>query len=180
MNSKEKKVTKQPSDIACTVGNTIRKLRVMKDISRKELAKTVGVTPMTIFRVEKGIAMPRFAHLPTYAKALGVPVCALFLDRSDDSSLSLSLDNAIRDLPQDIRSSVLNMLGAIVKHMNPGALNVADAGTDAEADPVAEPIEEEISEAEPDPTPKVRKPRGRKPKAAKEDEAPVKKTRAAK
>ena len=63
---------------AVLIGNQIRYLRRMKDMSQATLAQKVGVSVGWIGRVERGIHLPNLKLLFKIAKALQVRVKDLF------------------------------------------------------------------------------------------------------
>ncbi len=67
------------------VRNTVRRHRLLQDITQQELADRVDVTRQTIVSIETGRYKPSIALALRLAEAFGVPVEALFqLDRGDD------------------------------------------------------------------------------------------------
>ncbi|NNE46153.1 MAG: helix-turn-helix transcriptional regulator [Rhodothermales bacterium] len=67
------------------VRNTVRRHRLLQDITQQELAERVGVTRQTIVSIEKGRYKPSIVLALRLAEAFAVPVEALFqLDRGDD------------------------------------------------------------------------------------------------
>lgn len=80
----------EPDDEAANrieLGGNIRALRLEASLTINDLAGGAGVSPSLISQVERGVAEPSLASLRRIAKALGVPVAALFVggegDRSD-------------------------------------------------------------------------------------------------
>jgi transcriptional regulator with XRE-family HTH domain len=62
-----------------TVGNKIRQVRKKRGLNMRELAKRVGVSYLTIYRVETGKVSPSVALLSDIAHQLGEPIVN-FLD----------------------------------------------------------------------------------------------------
>lgn len=61
-----------------TIGENIRKYRKAKGLTQTELAKKLGTTQFVITNYERGRNNPTAAKLPEIAKALGVPLEALY------------------------------------------------------------------------------------------------------
>jgi len=60
--------------------NNLKTVRLIKNISQKQLAETVGVSVSTIRSWEKGQTEPKGKHLIALAEALGVRIQFLSLD----------------------------------------------------------------------------------------------------
>ena len=61
-----------------TIGENIRKYRKAKGLTQSELGKKLGTTQFVITNYERGRNNPTAAKLPDIAKALGVPLEALY------------------------------------------------------------------------------------------------------
>ena len=57
-----------------TPGRKIHKLRLDRELSQKQLAKTCGVTPGALSRIESGVHAPRASLLERLARVLSVSV----------------------------------------------------------------------------------------------------------
>jgi transcriptional regulator with XRE-family HTH domain len=66
--------------IARTVGDNIRRIRLAKEISQKELARRCDFSQSTLCDIERGYrkAKPSVGRLPDIARALGVEIAKLF------------------------------------------------------------------------------------------------------
>ena len=64
----------------------IKKLRLFINMSQKELAKKMGLSPSTVSMWEKGERSPRTDKLPDLARALGCTIDDLFREESKDSA----------------------------------------------------------------------------------------------
>ncbi len=60
------------------VHNTLRRQRLLADMTQQELAERVGVTRQTILSIEKGKYMPSVGLALRLAEAFGVTVESLF------------------------------------------------------------------------------------------------------
>ncbi|HRT84357.1 MAG TPA: helix-turn-helix domain-containing protein [Bacteroidales bacterium] len=65
------------------MGNRIREIRKSMGLSMKELAKKVGVSTITIHRIEKGEVSPSVAVLSEIAHQLNYPITSFFPDKND-------------------------------------------------------------------------------------------------
>lgn len=64
----------------------IKKLRVFVNMTQKELAKKMGLSPSTVSMWEKGERNPRTEKLPELARALGCSIDELFQGESEESA----------------------------------------------------------------------------------------------
>lgn len=60
------------------IGRDVRRLRRAKDMSQRELAKSVGVESMSISRYERGVAIPSDRVKERLANMLDTKVGVLF------------------------------------------------------------------------------------------------------
>ena len=58
--------------------DTIRSLRLARDLTQEQLAERLCVTPQAVSRWETGCSMPDTALLPEIARALDTSIDALF------------------------------------------------------------------------------------------------------
>jgi len=65
------------------LGNRIREIRKSMGLSMKELAKRVGVSALTIHRIETGEVSPSVAVLSEIAHQLNYPIIHFFPDKKD-------------------------------------------------------------------------------------------------
>lgn len=56
----------------------LRKLRRYHELSGDDLARSVGVHRITLYRVERGLTTPSVTQVVAMARALGVPMHQLF------------------------------------------------------------------------------------------------------
>ncbi|HVY75918.1 MAG TPA: helix-turn-helix transcriptional regulator [Puia sp.] len=91
-----------------SLGETLLKLRKIRHISQKELAKICGLSVRVIRRIEKGEANPEFKTLMKLAVGLKIPLKILF-DYKDN--LKRSLANSINLGFNDLESKERRKLG---------------------------------------------------------------------
>lgn len=60
------------------IGNTVRRHRLMRDMTQNELAEMLGVTRQTVLSIEKGKYTPSIALALRLADVFGVSVETLF------------------------------------------------------------------------------------------------------
>lgn len=65
-----------------TIGEKVKTARREKGISQKKLAALIGLSELTVIRLEKGQREPRPSELEKIAKVLGVPVSCPRVSRS--------------------------------------------------------------------------------------------------
>jgi transcriptional regulator with XRE-family HTH domain len=117
------------------VGNRIRQIRKNMHLSMKELAKRVGVSTLTIHRIETGEVSPSVAVLSEIAHQLNHPITSFFPDakdltiiKADEQPVAESSALALRLLvPKGIISDSISIsLGkarpgeCVSSHTNPG------------------------------------------------------------
>jgi transcriptional regulator with XRE-family HTH domain len=69
------------------IGDRLRTLREEKNLSQGDIEKTTGLLRCYISRVENGHTVPAIETLEKFARALGVPMYALFYDGEDPPKL---------------------------------------------------------------------------------------------
>lgn len=60
------------------LGNGLRQIRAERDLTQAQLAELVGVTRKTVNTIENGVFVPSTIIALKMARALGLPVEALF------------------------------------------------------------------------------------------------------
>jgi len=63
------------------IGNNLKLLRTQKQISQKELAKTLGITHNYLSMVENNAKKPSLSLLEKISEVLGVPLYSLFQEK---------------------------------------------------------------------------------------------------
>jgi len=90
------------------IGQRIRKAREAKGITQVELARTIGISPQQMYRIETGRSNPSFKTLSLIAKALGISEEEL-LKSEDVSSKLLEIEEQkkiLKSLIDKITSNV--------------------------------------------------------------------------
>ena len=80
------------------IGNTIRQLRMDRNMSQAELAERIGKKRSAVGNYESGVREPDLDTLRALAGALNVPVAALLGGDGDDPRPAADLDPARRRL----------------------------------------------------------------------------------
>ena len=87
--------------MAPTLGDRIRKARHDSDLSQSELARRIGCNPLTIYRWEHDIAIPRGAHRNLLKQILSVRVDASQDEQEDPKGVVTSTGPATTLIFQD-------------------------------------------------------------------------------
>jgi len=79
--------TRQPAPVvrslsAARIGAQVRALRMAAEVSGGELAKTSGISPSMLSRIERGLVSPSVETLERLANGLGVPASRFFSDQA--------------------------------------------------------------------------------------------------
>lgn len=64
------------------IGSRIREIRKAQGLTQREVAERGGMLPAYVSRVEHNHSTPSVESLETFARALGVPLYALFKDEA--------------------------------------------------------------------------------------------------
>jgi len=70
------------------IGSRLRELRELKDMSQGDIEAKTGLLRCYISRVENGHTVPAIETLEKFARALEVPMYALFYDGEEPQSLT--------------------------------------------------------------------------------------------
>ncbi len=62
------------------IGNKLKKLRTRRFLTQRQLAAKAGVSPTTVYKVEKNEVEPHFSTILSIAEALGVDPAELLED----------------------------------------------------------------------------------------------------
>lgn len=76
------------------LGNNIKKIRIMKNISQAELAELAGINRVTLGNYERNNRIPNIKNLEQIAKALNVSVSAL----TKDDQMETLMQNVLNDV----------------------------------------------------------------------------------
>jgi XRE family transcriptional regulator, regulator of sulfur utilization len=77
--------TWEERDVGKLIGSNLRQFRVSKGISIKALAKQIGVSKLTLIKIEHGEANPTLSVIWKIANGLQIPITALLSIESDVS-----------------------------------------------------------------------------------------------
>ncbi len=91
-----------PSNMMTKLAETIRALRVSKQMSQAELGDVVGVTRAAVHQWEKGRSVPQLTHLQEMARFFGVPLATLL----GGEAAGQSVDAALRMLPKEVAEAL--------------------------------------------------------------------------
>ncbi|GAA3036730.1 helix-turn-helix domain-containing protein [Microbacterium dextranolyticum] len=65
-------------DVAGTVGERLRALRLRQGISARDLAARLGISPSAVSQIERGVMQPSVSRLIAISDALDVPLTSVF------------------------------------------------------------------------------------------------------
>lgn len=124
------------------LGVKIRRKRIEKDMSLKELAEKVGLTASFLSQVERELAEPSITSLRKIAEALDVPIFYFLLDHESHSPVVRKSQRKVLRFPQshltyELLSPDLNrQMEVFIARIDPGAYG----GEEASAHPGEECI----------------------------------------
>ncbi|AEG58691.1 XRE family transcriptional regulator [Desulforamulus ruminis] len=72
-------------DVGKRIGANLRQFRVSREISVEALAKQIGVSKLTLIKIERGEANPTLSVIWKIANGLNIPITALLSIQSDVS-----------------------------------------------------------------------------------------------
>lgn len=107
-----------------TIGENIRKYRKAKGLTQTELAKKLGTTQFVITNYERGRNNPTAARLPEIAKALNVPLEALYgihvqttpeEKKGEGTRREAEIQKIFRELPPAKQRAVLEHAKGLIK-----------------------------------------------------------------
>ena len=96
-----------PDPFANQVGARIRELRTERRISSASLARKTGISRGHLSSIERGLVVVQVATLATIARALGVPLFYLAVDRDDP--LSAAVEAMVQLSPAEQRALVASL-----------------------------------------------------------------------
>jgi len=94
---------------------TIKALRIAKQMSQAELGEVVGVTRAAVHQWEKGRSVPQIAHLQDLARFFGVPMGVLLGGDTGGQSVDAALRVLPRDVAEALAASFLSTIEAVKK-----------------------------------------------------------------
>ena len=102
------------------IGDNIKKIRLAKGLSQKEVTINADLDPAQYSRIENGKTDPSVTTLEKIAKALGVSLSELFAATEELKEIN-SHDRSIMEkvalvetLPEEERKTIYNMLDAFI------------------------------------------------------------------
>lgn len=105
------------TDESIKLGKKIATARINKNLSLRQLAKMINVTPSLLSQIERGVANPSLNTLRMIAIALDVSLFSLFIEQANADNLITRADNRKRIIfPHNTGEYVLlspNLNGAI-------------------------------------------------------------------
>ena len=105
-------------DISIKIGNRIRYLRAMKELSQEKLALEAGLNPTFLGHIERGLKCPTIDTLSKIATALNISLSELVNIETEPSSNNTSLDKiilAMKSLSQKDAERVAHIISEISK-----------------------------------------------------------------
>ena len=118
-----------------SLGSRIKALRKQANLTQKDLAKEVGITPQQLNKYESGLNLPPADMLAKLGKALDATVDYLVTGESPDSqpitnTRLLNRFRALEVMNSDDQQTVMRLIDAmIVQHRALGALAPVDRQT---------------------------------------------------
>lgn len=91
------------------VGDSIRKIRIHKGMSIKQLSEITGLTSSHISQVERGLASPSLSALEMISGAFGLPITALLTDQDMTSPVVKKDKREKMELDGSVAESLVNM-----------------------------------------------------------------------
>lgn len=89
------------------LAKNIKKLRIEKRFSQKELAEKIGTQQTTIARIEKNLSNPTIPQLLALADLFDVSIDSLF-DRKAKKNLDEKIDTALKEYIEEYIKSYVN------------------------------------------------------------------------
>jgi transcriptional regulator with XRE-family HTH domain len=94
-----------------SIAERIRKLRLSKKMSQRQLGERIGRTQQEMYRWEKGLVRVHADDVGLMAEALGVPVNAFFDDTDcTGEQVDWELQAASSNLPQQDKQKLIDFL----------------------------------------------------------------------
>ncbi len=106
------------SEVEKKLGQNVASYRKLAGLTQEQLAERVGVTPETISRLERGVAIPSLARIDDVAQALGVDLGDLVRYRrrgSDKTDVLARLHTLLAKRPRAELELILDLLGRIYR-----------------------------------------------------------------
>lgn len=101
------------ANLMTKLANTIRTLRLSKNMSQAELGGVLGVTRAAVYQWEKGRSVPQLTYLNEMARFFGVPLATLL----GGEDVGRSVDDALRILPRDVADALRASFLATIENL---------------------------------------------------------------
>lgn len=99
------------------LGEVIKRLRIEKKLSQRELGERIGKTSYLISAIERGVVSPSIETLIDIAKVLGRSVSEIFLEVEEDITENPSLTvlmSQISKLSKEEQAFILELISSYV------------------------------------------------------------------
>ena len=102
------------------IGDNIKRIRVAKNLSQKEVVLAAGMDTAQYSRIENGKTDPSVSTLEKIAKALGVSLSELFINKEDLKEIhsydktAMEKVRLIENLKDDEKKTIYNILDAFI------------------------------------------------------------------
>lgn len=99
------------------LGEVIRRLRLEKNLSQKDLGERIGKTSYLISAIERGVVSPSIETLVDIAKVLEKPLSEIFLEIEEDITKNPSITvlmSQVSKLSKEEQSFILELISSYV------------------------------------------------------------------
>lgn len=93
------------------LGNTIRQIRLQKEMNQNELAQSCGITQTYLSKIENNKMEPNLSTLKIICKKLNTPLPVLFFLSIDHNDIAPEKRNAFELLVPSIHSIITEFFG---------------------------------------------------------------------
>ena len=100
------------SSLEAAIGTQVREFRQKLDMTVVELAKVAGLSAGMLSKIEHGLTSPSLGTLQNLAKALHVPVTALFRRFEEERKLRRSVGKRVYPMPEKFLGALQDMPAA--------------------------------------------------------------------
>lgn len=91
------------------VGDSIRKIRVQKEMSIRQLSEITGMTSSHISQVERGLASPSLSALEMISDAFGMPITVFFSNQEKNTPVVKRTDRERIELDGSVAEALVRM-----------------------------------------------------------------------
>lgn len=104
------------------IGRRLKECREKIGLTQEQLAEKLGVSPVYISTVERGVTFPRIDRLIALLNTLRAPADAIFCDVLDYSFdyKSSQLSKELSSLPSDDQKRILKMVKLMIQEAKDG------------------------------------------------------------